>query len=49
MPRPTCKRLVQGMVEIYPLVLNKFKPYAGNLYRRRVPGSTLVVPCSTIS
>ena len=42
------RRLLQGMVAHYPFVLKNFKAYAGNLYRRRVLGSSVVVPYSAI-
>ena len=41
-------RLLRGMLAHYPFVLKNFKAYAGNLYRRRVLGSTVVVPYSAI-
>ena len=41
-------RLLRGMLEHYPFVLKNLKAYAGNLYRRRVLNSTVVVPYSAI-
>ncbi len=42
------KHLLRGMLAHYPFVLKNFKAYAGNLYRRRVLGSSVVVPYSAI-
>ena len=42
------QRLLRGMLANYPFVLKNLKAYAGNLYRRRVLGSTVVVPYSAI-
>ena len=36
------------MLAHYPFVLKNFKAYAGNMYRRRVLGSSVVVPYSAI-
>ena len=42
------RRLLRGMLAHYPFVLKNFKAYASNLYRRRVLGSSVVVPYSAI-
>ena len=42
------RRLIQGMLANYPFVLKNLKAYAGNLYRRRVLGSSVVVPYSAV-
>ena len=46
---PTPKRsALRGALANYPFVLKNFKAYAGNLYRRRVLRSSVVVPYSAI-
>ena len=48
MRKSASTRLLRGMLASYPFVLKNFKAYAGNLYRKRVLGSTVVVPYSAI-
>jgi MoaA/NifB/PqqE/SkfB family radical SAM enzyme len=45
---PDTKRLIDGLVQHYPFVLKNFKAYFGNIYRRRILGSTVVTPYSAV-
>ena len=48
MARQDQRRLLRGLLANYPFVLKNLKAYAGNLYRRQVLGSSVVVPYSAI-
>ncbi len=48
MPPTPRQQLLRGMLANYPFVLKNFKAYAGNLYRRKVLRSSVVVPYSAI-
>ena len=42
------RRLVRGMLANYPFVLKNFRAYFGNLWRRRVSGTSVVTPYSAV-
>ena len=48
MPNQHMARSRRRMLANYPFLLKNFKAYAANLYRRRVLGSSVVVPYSAI-
>ena len=48
MAQASRQQLLRGLLDHYPFVLKNFKAYFGNLYRRRVLRSSVVVPYSAI-
>jgi len=42
------QQLIKGMLSHYPFILKNFRAYFGNLYRRKVLRSSVVVPYSAI-
>ena len=48
MPARERHRLITGMLSHYPFIVKNFRAYFGNLWRRKVMGSSVVTPYSAV-